>query len=118
MDNLKACPAPGGSAGHGDSAFPGGTCGSEHAPKPEVPQEKFAASITCTSMRAESLRASFDIDSDRIIVAWITARAFNREGLDDDADEMVRVVWRLMRASVTPARQELQRLNGRHPNGR
>jgi hypothetical protein len=33
MDNLKACPAPGGSARHGDSAFPGGNCSSENAPK-------------------------------------------------------------------------------------
>ena len=108
----------GGAVGLGDNAFPGGNCSSENAPKANLTQAEFAASITCSSMRSESLRASFDIDSDRIIVAWITARAFNREGLDDDADEMVRVVWRLMRASVTPARQELQRLNGRHPNGR
>jgi hypothetical protein len=103
----------GGAAGLGENAFPGGNCSYEHAPKAAGTQEKFAASITCSSMRAEALRASFDIDSDRIIVAWITARAFNREGLDDDADEMVRTVWRLMRVSVTPTRQELQRLRGR-----
>jgi hypothetical protein len=72
-----------------------------------------ASRITCSSMRAESLRASFDIDSDRIIVALVTARAFNREGLDDDTDEMLRAIWRLMRVSVTPARQELQRIRGR-----
>jgi hypothetical protein len=85
-----------------------------YSQKITTPQgENDPSRITCSSMRSESLRASFDIDSDRIIVAWITARAFNREGLDDDADEMVRTIWRLMRVSVTLARQELQRLRVR-----
>jgi hypothetical protein len=108
---LEGCPAPGESAGQNTSLV--GTSDKEDIKREiEFPQANFET-ITCSSMRAENLRASFDIDSDRIIVAIVTARAFNREGLDDDTDEMIRDIWRLMRASVTPARQELQRLRGR-----
>jgi hypothetical protein len=68
--------------------------------------------VTCASMRADQLRLVTEIDLDRLQVKLLTAKAFNREELDDDADEILRECWRLFQATVTPVRTELQRLRG------
>lgn len=68
------------------------------------------STITCSSMREDELRLATDSDLDRLIVKIIAAKHFNREGLDDDADEILRDCWRMFRVAVTPLRNELRRL--------
>jgi predicted nucleic acid-binding protein len=80
-------------------------------PKESVEQaENIASSITCASLRCSALRTATEIELDRLQVIILTAKSFNRDGLDDDADEVLRNVWSLLRASITPVRTELQKL--------
>jgi hypothetical protein len=85
--------------------------GSEIAPKAAGTQaENDSARITCASIRAAQLRTATKIELDRLQVKILIAKFFNREERDDDADEILRDVWRLLRSSVTPVRAVLQRL--------
>jgi hypothetical protein len=74
--------------------------------------KNLAGSITCASLRCEALRAATEIELDRLQVKILTAKAFNRDGIDSDADEMLRDIWRLLRATITPVRTELRQLAG------
>jgi hypothetical protein len=68
------------------------------------------STINCRSMRADELRRATEIDLDQIQVKILTAKHFNREGLDDDADEILREVWRALRVTITPMRNGLRLL--------
>ncbi|HEY8007178.1 MAG TPA: hypothetical protein VIE66_10385 [Methylocella sp.] len=68
--------------------------------------------ITCASLRCDALREATEIELDRLQAIILTAKSFNREGLDDDADEVLRNVWRSLRVFITPVRTELQKLRG------
>ena len=69
-------------------------------------------SITCTSLRCDALREATEIELDRLQSIILTAKHFNREGFDDDADEVLRNVWRSLRVFITPVRTELQKIRG------
>ena len=76
-------------------------------------QVKIDPSITCSSMRSSAIREETEIELDRLQVKLLTAKAFSRDGLDADADEILREVWRALRVIITPLRNELRVLRER-----
>jgi hypothetical protein len=102
----------GGAAGLGDHAFPGGNCKSENAPKADLTQAEFAASITCRSLRAVHLRECLRFEMLRIITTATTASAHLADEDDPAAIEALRRLWPIIKTDIAIPAAELDRLGG------
>jgi hypothetical protein len=102
----------GDAAGLGDNAFPGGNCKSVIAPKADLTQAEFAASITCRSLRAIHLRECLRYEALRIITVATTASAFLADEDDAAAIEALRRLWPIIKTDIAIPAAELDRLGG------
>jgi hypothetical protein len=95
-----------------NKSFPEGIGDFENAPKADLAQAEFAASITCRSLRAAALRECLRYEALRIITTATTASAHLADGDDEGALAAFRRLWKSVKTDIAIPVAELARLGG------